>query len=219
MKKIFDHDYYIFDCDGVVLNSNQIKNQAFRKSLSNQSIKNIKSFIDYHKKNGGISRYEKFQYFFNEINYVKNSKLIIQKCLEEYSNFLKTKLVKCQYVEGVIDFIKRLYELNKRIYVISGSDEKELIQIFKKRKIFYLFNKIYGSPKSKLKNFSLLNKKNEIYHKGIFFGDSKVDFEVSKEFDIDFIFISQYSEWLSGKSVINKKNILKNFKNIKNKNI
>ena len=124
MKKIFDYDYYIFDCDGVVLNSNQIKNQAFRKSLSNQSIKNIKSFIDYHKKNGGISRYEKFQYFFNEINYVKNSKLIIQNCLEEYSNFLKTKLVKCPYVEGVIDFIKRLYELNKRIYVISGSDEK-----------------------------------------------------------------------------------------------
>ena len=64
-----------------------------------------------------------------------------------------------------------------------------------------------------------MNKKNEIYHKGIVFGDSKVDFEVSKEFDIDFIFISQYSEWLSGKSVINKKNILKNFKTIKNKNI
>ena len=47
----------IFDCDGVILNSNQIKTNAFRKVLKQFNNKAIDEFIQYHKDNGGISRY------------------------------------------------------------------------------------------------------------------------------------------------------------------
>ena len=62
----------------------------------------------------------------------------------------KTEL---QPIDGVIDFIKRLYELNKKIYVISGSDEKELIQILKKEKYFIFLIKYMEAQKVNLKTF------------------------------------------------------------------
>ena len=64
MIKIQEYDFFIFDCDGVILNSNSIKNFAFRLTLKNENKDLVDSFIKYHKENGGISRYEKFQHFF-----------------------------------------------------------------------------------------------------------------------------------------------------------
>ena len=40
----------VFDCDGVILNSNAIKTEAFRNILSNYDLKAVDEFIDYHKK-------------------------------------------------------------------------------------------------------------------------------------------------------------------------
>ena len=57
----------IFDCDGVILNSNTIKTESFRKILSNFDARAIQEFIDYHEKNGGLSRYIKLNYFLSNI--------------------------------------------------------------------------------------------------------------------------------------------------------
>ena len=53
----------IFDCDGVILNSNKIKTEAFRKILKKYNQNAVYEFINYHKNNGGISRYIKIKEF------------------------------------------------------------------------------------------------------------------------------------------------------------
>ena len=57
----------IFDCDGVILNSNKIKTESFRKILKNFDTCAIQEFIDYHENNGGLSRYIKLDYFLSNI--------------------------------------------------------------------------------------------------------------------------------------------------------
>ena len=74
MIKIQEYDFFIFDCDGVILNSNSIKNFAFRLTLKNENKDLVDSFIKYHKENGGISRYEKFQHFFKNMKKSYNYK-------------------------------------------------------------------------------------------------------------------------------------------------
>jgi beta-phosphoglucomutase-like phosphatase (HAD superfamily) len=64
MKK---YKTYIFHCDGVLLNSNIFKTQAFYEAAKKYGEKNAKDFIEYHIKNGGVSRYEKFSYFLSQI--------------------------------------------------------------------------------------------------------------------------------------------------------
>ena len=67
MINIDDYDYFIFDCDGVIINSNQIKNETFKEVLKNENVDLVSDFIKYHQDNGGVSRYEKFLYYYKNI--------------------------------------------------------------------------------------------------------------------------------------------------------
>ena len=57
------YESLIFDCDGVILNSNEIKTLSFREALNAFNKNAIEEFINYHNQNGGISRYIKIKYF------------------------------------------------------------------------------------------------------------------------------------------------------------
>ena len=88
----------------------------------------------------------------------------------------------------------KLNKLNKRLFVISASDEKELIEIFKKRRLNDYFNKILGSPLNKIDNIKKLNISEE-YNKTIFFGDSLSDYKAAVLFNLDFVYVKKYSLW------------------------
>ena len=69
MSKI-DLSHYqtlIFDCDGVILNSNQIKTEAFYNVAKIYGHPAAQALKEYHILNGGISRYQKFEYLLTKI--------------------------------------------------------------------------------------------------------------------------------------------------------
>ena len=188
----------IFDCDGVLLNSNPIKSNAFFESTKKYGLKNASDLLSYHIKNGGISRYEKFSYFFTKILNKKYKDDEMRSLLETFSRKVQDGLLQCE-VNPYLKELKETYS-NSLWAVISGSDEKELNCIFKQRNINRLFELgIYGSPKNKEENFLKLSEK-DIKEPILFVGDSKYDFEVAKKFNLDFIFMqcwSEYKEWKS----------------------
>ncbi len=145
------YEYYIFDCDGVILNSNTIKNQAFRETLKDEKSSLIEEFIKYHQKNGGVSRYEKFLFFYQKMKQSKQYKKDTKIALSKFSTLVQKELIKSQYVPGAIDYIQKLYNLNKKLYVVSGGDQNELNVVFSAKKIDYFFKKILGSPTTKKK--------------------------------------------------------------------
>ncbi len=181
----------IFDCDGVILNSNKIKSDAFYQVALPYGKENATKLLKYHVSNGGISRYKKFQYFQKDI--LRDSRLNIDALLEEYSKISHDGLKKCELCTCLKD-LKNKYKKNKWM-VVSGGDEKEIKGIFKKRDIINFFESgIYGSPKPKDEIFYKLNSENKIKFPAVYLGDSKYDYEVSKKFSIDFIFISRWTE-------------------------
>ena len=62
MLDLSQYQQIIFDFDGVILDSNQIKSNAFSNSLIDEDKELVKLFIAFHKKNGGISRFKKFNF-------------------------------------------------------------------------------------------------------------------------------------------------------------
>ena len=56
-----------WDFDGVILNSNNIRTKGFRKVLSLYPKTKVDELINFHIANGGLSRYFKFRYFYEEI--------------------------------------------------------------------------------------------------------------------------------------------------------
>ena len=67
MNKLDTYDTFVFDCDGVILNSNEYKSEAFFKSTLKYGKENAKN-LRYHIKNGGISRNIKFKYFLKQFS-------------------------------------------------------------------------------------------------------------------------------------------------------
>lgn len=204
-----NYDYLIFDCDGVILDSNLLKSRAFSDALTDEPPELVKSFVDYHKQHGGISRYEKFNYYFTDIQNCTDSEKKISKALTRFASIVKKGLMECNYVPGIHEFIKQQSTLGVPLFVVSGSDEKELKKIFLKRKILKFFKKIYGSPTNKIENTAKVIQDMSRQKKGCFFGDSKSDFEAAQRFGIDFVYVRQFSEWKDGSQISG--NIIENF--------
>lgn len=53
----------IFDFDGVVAESGDIKTQAFAELYQAYGDETVAQVVAYHTQNGGLSRYHKFRYF------------------------------------------------------------------------------------------------------------------------------------------------------------
>ena len=56
----------ILDFDGVILESCEIKTQAFRKLFEDYP-EHVNTIVKYHRHHGGVSRYKKITYFYNNI--------------------------------------------------------------------------------------------------------------------------------------------------------
>ncbi len=195
---IHKYNTFIFDNDGVILDSNQAKTEAFAKSVEAYDKEYVKTFIDYHVKNGGVSRFEKINYFYREIMGLSNYQNELNKSLSIYARHAKKAMLEAKEIRGVIEFIHKINKQKNSIYVISGSDQDELINIYIERGIHDLFRRVMGSPTSKKDHAEELLESKLLHYPVIYFGDSITDFELAEEYNMDFIFVSSKSEWEDG---------------------
>ena len=207
--KIKSFKYLLFDCDGVILNSNKIKTDAFGESVIEFGDKSAQELIKYHSERGGISRYKKFEYFIKknfQENNSRNKKLTIKKLAERYSKIVRGKLEICQSNLDILNYRDK----SKAVwFIVTGSDQEELKDILKHRNILTIFDGgVYGSPKSKDEIFSdLIENKKIIPAESIYFGDSKYDYLSAYKFNINFAFLSMWSEFKNIREYAKRNNI------------
>ena len=204
----------LFDCDGVVLNSNKIKTEAFKKVAAKYSRAAAQELADFNIQHGGISRHVKFDYFAKEI-LPKYSDIIVNvdELLEHFSIILQSELQSCEIDSNIL----KLREENSGDWgIISGGDQIELRTVFERRGISNIFNLgIFGSPRTK---FDIIRDE-KFYdqpEKTLFIGDSILDFEVARHFNFSFIFIYGWTEVNDWKNFVDENSIrhVQNFKEL-----
>lgn len=190
---IEDYKTIIFDCDGVILNSNKIKTKAFYETALLYGQKSANNLVKYHIQNGGVSRYKKFEFFLNNIVGFNATEDKLTSLLLGFSEIIKYELLRCEIAEGIFQLREKL---DSKWIVVSGSDQDELNEIFSLRSLDNLFEEscIFGSPESKELIFKREFKSSLIKQPALFIGDSKYDYEVSKQYNVDFIFLSNWTE-------------------------
>ena len=209
MLKIQEYKSIIFDCDGVILNSNRIKTRAFRMASSSFGYEASSSLEDYHFRNGGVSRYAKFDYFLKNIvpiNSKKNKELYLKKMLKIYSEETEKGLLDSEITYGLHTLRNKTKDSSWSI--VSGGDQDQLHSVFTKKEIIHLFNGgIFGSPdtKDKILNRELI--KGNIKLPSLFLGDSALDHKVSVANGLDFIFVSSWTEFYSYKKYCRENSI------------
>ena len=183
----------IFDCDGVILNSNKIKTQAFYDVAKVYGYKPAQILKDYHVQNGGISRYKKFEYFLTNILQKPIESQELKKLLSNFSKEVKAALLVCEVAKNIKEL--RDKTKNTKWLIVSGGDQTELREVFKQRGLDVYFNGgIFGSPDDK--DTILKNEigKHNIIGKSLFLGDSMYDYQAATTAQMDFIFLSKWTE-------------------------
>lgn len=197
----------VFDCDGVVLNSNKIKSQAFYEATKHFGNELAKAFVDYNVANGGISRYAKVRYFISDILKQEFNELIYQDILERFAKAVKKGLMNCEIAEGLAELRDQTKETNWLI--VSGGDQAELREVFAARGLSKYFDGgVFGSPDNKDLILAREIERGNIYRPALFLGDSKYDFLAAKTASLDFLFLTQWSEVKSCKAWCNERNIM-----------
>jgi phosphoglycolate phosphatase-like HAD superfamily hydrolase len=192
MLPLNNYDVYIFDCDGVILDSNKLKIEAMKVALYEcvGAHEKINECLDYFKKNFGSSRFKHINVFVSEILALPiiERKETYDDILQRYSAQCKKLYLKAELTPGVLDFIESL--MGKK-YIASGSEQSELIDVFKERGLDIYFEKILGSPEPKVNLVSVILK--ETSCNAVMFGDAISDMKAALDNSIDFIAYLPYS--------------------------
>jgi phosphoglycolate phosphatase-like HAD superfamily hydrolase len=213
IKLTKEYKTIIFDCDGVVLNSNKIKTNAFYEVTKHFGHKFSQSLVDYHLINGGISRYQKFEYFITKILQKPYDKILNEELLEDFAKYVKRSLINCEIAEGLDQLKAKNPKANWLI--VSGSDQNELQEVFKALNIQrYFEGGIFGSPDDKNTIIEREMECKNIKKPALFFGDSKYDYLAAKKANLDFAFLSGWSDvknyqpWCDENKILCVKNFL-----------
>ena len=204
----------VFDCDGVILDSNRIKTEAFRIAALPWGADAAEALVAHHVANRGISRHRKFAYFLETILPQFAPTAIpgvngpgLDELLVSYAEAVRGGLMSCAIAEGLEDL--RAQTPGATWCIVSGGDQAELREIFAARGLDHLFDGgIFGGPDPKkvILRHELLTS--NIRLPALFFGDSRYDHEVSTTMGLDFLFVSEWSDFSSWESYT-RSNMLK----------
>lgn len=185
----------VFDCDGVVLDSNVVKTEAYFRTAKNLGATDAQAqaLVDYHVKLGGISRYHKFEWYLREVLQQPVTDAAIQALLDEFARELEVGLLECPVAGG----LQALRDATPGVgwMILSGGDQQEIRTLFAKRNLSHFFNGgLFGSPDNKDTVLAREKLKGNLQLPALFIGDSKYDFEAATRAGLDFVFLSDWTE-------------------------
>ena len=184
----------MFDCDGVVLDSNRIKTEAFRTAALPFGPESADRLRAYHLENGGVSRYLKFRHFLESIVEGEAPAGSYERLLDRYAAEVGRGLSTASVAPG----LQRIRdETRSATWILaSGGDQTELRGVFEERGLSRFFDGgIYGSPTPKDEILASCRDRGLLDRPALFLGDSRYDFEVASDFGLDFLFVEAWSEF------------------------
>ena len=198
----------IFDCDGVILNSNQLKTKAYYKAaFPSYGHELASSLTTYLMNNTGKPRGHFIDYFLKNIVPPDISELGHEELLNTVTQEIQKGLMECEVSPCLFELREKTPDT--KWFVVSGGVEKELRDVFRNRSLFDLFDGgIYGGPMTKDEILSSLINKNHIKFPALSIGDSQYDYEVASRSKLDFLFVSGWSEFKDWRNYCNSNKIL-----------
>jgi HAD superfamily hydrolase (TIGR01549 family) len=176
----------ILDFDGVILESVSVKTEAFRKLFS-FAPEHLDEIIQYHKDNGGMSRYDKFRHIYKSILRQDLTQQKFEELSEKFADIVFEEVIKTPFVPGAYNFLERYYA-TIALYVVSATPDEELIRIIQTRKMPHYFRNVYGAPRKKADCIhEIIKLTGSAPDSVIFVGDAKSDFEAAQEAGVRFI--------------------------------
>lgn len=177
---LLQYKCFFFDFDGVILESANIKSQAFVEMYKGSGFE--EDVLKYHLANQGISRFVKFAWIAENLVKEKITDENLRIKGEQFTDLVYSKILEASFVPGVLDFLRNLRMHGKYIVVASGTPQDELKQVIAARGIGDCFDEVWGTPMKKTEIIEkVLEEKGLEAKECLFIGDATTDFEAARK--------------------------------------
>jgi phosphoglycolate phosphatase-like HAD superfamily hydrolase len=176
----------VFDFDGVILESADIKTRAFREMFAAHPDW-VEEIIAYHEANAGISRFLKFRHIYGHMLGRPLGPEEERVLGERFAALVIEEVVRCPFVPGALELLQA-YSGRRPLFVASGTPDDELRRIVAARNLAALFRGVYGAPKGKPAILEeILTMTGTPRASLLFVGDGWSDYEAAEAAGVGFI--------------------------------
>ncbi len=177
----------VFDFDGVLVESVDVKTQAFAALYEKYGQDIVDKVVAHHLAHGGVSRYEKFRHYSREFLGKELDKDEEYSLGMHFSQLVEDAVVNAQFVPGAKEFLEQYYQ-KLILYVVSGTPDEELKRIVERRNMRHYFKGVYGSPEKKgVLIKQILQYGNYVQDRVLMVGDAITDYKGAVEAGVRFV--------------------------------
>ena len=139
----------VFDCDGVILESADIKSEAFRRvgGLFGPEIQG--RLFEYHLRHAGVSRYEKFAWLYRTEFGREIAAEESRRLGEIFAGYCLKAVLAAPLVPGFEEALAWFKGQGAALFVASGTPREELETVLRARGLAGHFRDILGTPPAK----------------------------------------------------------------------
>lgn len=177
----------VFDFDGVVLESADVKTDAFVELFAAHGPDVQAKVKQHHLENLGISRFVKFAWAYENLLRKPLTPEHSTALGEQFSALALDKVLSCPYVPGARDAIETLAK-RYPLFIASGTPQQELELIVERRGLSPFFREIHGSPREKPAVLRDLMARLQLAPEAVLFiGDGMSDYKAATEVGVPFL--------------------------------
>ena len=176
----------VFDFDGVLVESGEIKTGAFLELFAGYP-QQREAIRAYHLQNVGVSRYVKFEHIVRNLLGLPFDEGTQEELGAAFSDLVRHKVVACAFVPGAREMLEHLRG-RCRLFVASGTPHAELEWIVGARGLAPYFEGVWGTPHSKAETAQAIAAEQGL-HGGemLMVGDGLADYQAAQAAGIDFL--------------------------------
>ena len=176
----------ILDFDGVVIESNEVKTEAFIRVFG-RFPEHAEVMMKFHHDHVSLSRFDKFQHLLSLMGRNDDAGLK-EDIAQDFSLRVLEGMMTVPLVSGALEFL-RLVTPRMPVYLASVTPAEELVLILKQRELLPWFRGVYGCPpwtkSDAIQN--VLSKEGLMPEQALLIGDSAGDQRAAKSCGVEFL--------------------------------
>jgi beta-phosphoglucomutase-like phosphatase (HAD superfamily) len=179
-------DAVLFDFDGVLIESVDIKTAVFRQLFADHP-EHLPEIVALHDAHGGISRFVKFDMIYRDILRAPLSPERRAELGRRFADMAVEQTIACPMVAGARDMLDALVQ-RLPMAVVSGTPETELEHILARRGLARYFVEVGGSPRTKSAIIDdMVERRSWRRARMVLIGDAMTDFDAARATGLAFI--------------------------------
>jgi len=170
----------VFDCDGVILESVEVKTRAFGQIIAEYGPEAVAHMTKYHLAHGGVSRIRKFEWFYDEVLGRKIAEDDLRSLNRKFRQLVFKGVMRSPLVPGIMETLESLHG-RLPMYVASGTPNEELLQVLDARDLKRFFKGVYGTPPGKTELLRrIIEQEGTAPNETLMVGDSSTDLDAAQ---------------------------------------